>query len=283
MKAQEWLAKIAKQKELENLLESYTDSDWVFYLQMKHLQEVGISKSFYTTMSPEQLNDLMIQDENKFINQCLQICFTENFISVFDTVADFSVLQAPKAYFFRDDKVQLSLNHKSLMGLVANAPGKPDFISLDYQPGWHRVEIEIKLIGDGKIRENYEAINSNRTVKTELFLTHLQKKVHQALLQEQGRLSQNRLEKQREIAQEVATRYGWDLNNLPSTGMGTGRLWDFELRDLALIRQLFQSLRSNSNMVLFLSAKRLERILQKQIEAERESAQDKLMQVEYES
>jgi hypothetical protein len=271
MKAKDLLTKLEEQDKLEFLLESYKDSDWRFYLTLKSFYEEGIEKTFYSSMDSQQIQKI---EPQKLVNMIVHTCF--NYEVVKSSLSNLNLLTLTnKPFLFTKDRVKIVGVDYQIESQILDAKGEYSAnLSPDYEPQLKVHKVKIYLTQSGSIRTKFEQKFSDRVYKQDLYLKYLRQQTLTALIREQKNFNLPKFKKHKEIAQEISQKFGWSIEKLESAlnepGLGTN--WDFDLRDLSLIRQLFQALNTNSSILILLSAKKVNNIVEKQWVAEQKDS-----------
>lgn len=275
MTAQEQLDNLIKTQALSDLFESYQDADWKFYLQLKVKQELGVTKSFYTDCSLAQLQGLTPE---VMVSAVLKTCwpelwFHQNMLGTPEELINYKT----KPLYFVGDKIKIEINDQSWVAEVTERKKHHVVFQSDYEPQLLRYSVKVTLLESGADRLRFEKIFSDNNLKREKYLSFLKNQVLKALIREEYKFNRPHQNKGMiAIAEEIASRYGWDIKYLDEVlDSGTtlnATLWDFDIKDLALIRLFYKTLQNNSAVFVLLKAKKVNNIIQKELEAEQAEA-----------
>lgn len=275
MKAQEQLDNLIKTQALSDLFESYQDSDWKFYLQLKVKQEAGVTKHFYSENSVPQLESITPEI---MVSAILKTCYPElwfhkNMMGTPEELVSYKT----KPLYFVGDEIKIEISGKEWVSVVAERGQHKVVFNTDFFPQLNRYSVKITLLKSGADREQFEKIFSDNNLKREKYLGFLKNQVLKALIREEYKFNRPHQNKDMiEIAEEIATRFGWDIKYLDEVlDNGTSlnaTLWDFDIKDLALIRQFYKTLQNNASVFVLLKAKKINNIVQKGLEAEQNEA-----------
>jgi hypothetical protein len=279
MKAQEQLDNLIKTQALSDLFESYQDSDWRFYLQLKVKQEAGVSKSFYSENSLTQLQSL---NPEVMVAAVLKTCWPElwfhkNMMGTPEELVSYKT----KPLYFVGDELKIEIQGQVWQATVSERGQYQVQFHSDFEPNLTRYQVKISLVTSGPDRLQFEKLFSDNNLKREKYLGHLKNQVLKALIREEYKFSRPKQNQVMiEIAEEIATRYGWDLKYLDEVlDSGTSlnaTLWDFDIKDLALIRLFYKTLQNNSAVFVLLKANKINNIIAQELAAEQKEALAKL-------
>jgi hypothetical protein len=232
-------------------------------------------KSFYCEDTLDQLKSL---SPEVMVSAVLKTCWPElwfhkNMLSSPEELVGYKT----KPLYFVSDKVKIEIQDYTWVGEVTERSTHRVMFQSDYNPSLMRHSVKITLVESGPDRTQFENNFSNTNLKREKYLTFLKNQVLNALIREEYKFNRPHQNKAMiEIAEEIATRYGWDIKYLDEVlEAGTSlnaTLWDFDIKDLALIRLFYKTLQNNSAVFVLLKAKKINNIIQKELDAERQEA-----------
>lgn len=270
MKAKEQILQYENQKMLSSLLERYDDSDWLFYLTLKQKQENGITVKLYTHLSDEELIKIK---PSELISEAIALGFElrlRNNGKVLDFLMKESLVGVT---FFEEDEVEVEINNSFKINSPVKAhPAKGNF-KTDFSPGLNTVQIKVTLINYSKARADFELKYSNVNHKVEYYLKIIKNRVFRSVLD----FKYKPQDKLQAVVQEVCDQYQWSITSLDKVepSLSNPPWWDFGLTDVALLRAFCCTLSQNSSVVALLKAKRLNNILDKYLQAERQQELEK--------
>lgn len=275
MTAQEQLDNLIKTQALSDLFESYQDADWKFYLQLKIKQEAGVNKSFYSENSLVQLASLTPE---VMVSAILKTCwpdlwFHKNMMGTAEELIGYKT----KPLYFVGDTIKIQIDNQSWTAEVTERNQNKVVFNSDYDPSLNRHSVKIALVQSGQDRLQFEKLFSDNNLKREKYLNYLKNQVLKALIREEYKFNRpNQNKDMIAIAEEIATRYGWDIKYLDEVlDSGTNlnaTLWDFDIKDLALIRLFYKTLQSNAAVFVLLKSKKINNIIEKELVAEQKEA-----------
>lgn len=236
-------------KQLSKLLDSHEDSERELYFWIKEQLQQGLNVTFFSSLPMRELNQM---DEESLVHILLETVFARSEINRCRYSPEELVFNRVEAYtWFLGDKVRVEgsgidpcLASISETTFSAKVLYQDSFTLDKYCEDLHAYPITIKLVEDGQYRKQFEKVYTDVDLKLQTILPHLKNELRKSLgirYQTHDLIQETDLTA---VVDLICHNFGWDLNQEPVAV--NNNLWDFDLRDFALIKILTKQLQGRN-------------------------------------